>query len=279
MKKLILISSLHLIGLVGKAQAVPTISDIFSFDVGDEFQSRSLFIPANLARFVVTGKYFSATNDTVFYIRQNDNYYTISFGMPTNATSFVDTIYYTHLTDPITTLIPYTINDSCDSYHDSVYASSNYCGVQIYENMSCLDCCFEETLYNEIYGAGLGWIVDDYQYPAMMVHYRREQFYYRKAISGDSCGIPDRSFYIGLKQSQAEKSICFYPNPASHRLSISNVQSDITIGIYDVLGNLLLETHVDKDGELNVSSLSNGMYTFITEDKQTRNCYKLVIKN
>src|SRR4051812_38400980 len=56
-------------------QSMMTVRDVYDFAVNDEFQSRRFGnVPPNATRIKITGKYFSANNDTVFSIRHFNNY-------------------------------------------------------------------------------------------------------------------------------------------------------------------------------------------------------------
>jgi hypothetical protein len=282
MKKLLFIFSSSLILLTCKAQVIPTIGDVFNYDIGDEFHANYSIATPNAIRVVITGKYFSPLNDTVFYIRQNNNYTsTFAGGMPPAVTyyttSFVDTVFYTGLTDPISSVIGYVINDSCDTYHDTVYVSTP-CNAQVYENSSCVDCCFEGDQYRNVYGVGLGWMHYYHFNPGNNFTQQMDQFYYKKAVSGDSCGTPDRLWYAGLKQTEAGKKITFYPNPSAGKLKITNVTNEAGIRVYDMYGKLMLEDRVKTDASTDVSSLSNGIYLLIIHDGDNVCCEKLVVE-
>ena len=82
MKKLLFYTFL-LFTLKGKCQDTLTIGEVFDFSVNDEFQS-SNSTPGqgsypNATRMKIIGKWYSAANDTVFYIRYFDNYNSVFY--------------------------------------------------------------------------------------------------------------------------------------------------------------------------------------------------------
>ena len=77
MKKILfalIIAGMHLSVI---AQELMTIGEVFSFEIGDQFQTEGTadHQPPNADRITITGKYFSLDNDTLFYIRFHDSYY------------------------------------------------------------------------------------------------------------------------------------------------------------------------------------------------------------
>lgn len=59
----------------------------------------------------------------------------------------------------------------------------------------------------------------------------------------------------------AENGIAVYPNPVTGRLTIVAEESIISVRVYDILGNLVLESKAAASTyQLDVSGLSNGVY-------------------
>lgn len=267
------------------AQTAPSTANIYDFDIGDEFHYTYPLAPPNASRMKITGKYFSAASDTVFYVRQNDNYSSVSSGgMPPSLTyytsSFVDTIFYTNLAAPVPYLVGVVFNDSCDTQHDSLYNSSSYCGAQVYEYLNCIDCCFEGDHYNGIYAPGKGLLLHDYQNPGNMAHQRIEQRYYHKAVSNDSCGVADRSHYVvtGLSEPELQKEFSAYPNPAEGEVTIALAHffsGPYKLQITDLYGATVYESILANPQEtVNISHLASGIY-FIKVNNAARKFVKL----
>ena len=64
-------------------QTMPTVREIFNFDVNDEFHFSFREDPTyirRIERFTVTDKYFSAANDTVFYRLSCSDYDNSAYG-------------------------------------------------------------------------------------------------------------------------------------------------------------------------------------------------------
>lgn len=72
------------------------------------------------------------------------------------------------------------------------------------------------------------------------------------------------------------QKVLVYPNPARNTITISNTQKTV-IRIYDTLGNKLLEKQSEMNMTLDISSLSEGIYTIIAENSNGRTINKVVI--
>lgn len=93
--------------------------------------------------------------------------------------------------------------------------------------------------------------------------------------------------FNNLISSVAENSskkvlINFYPNPASNivTLNIDNIDNNvITVNIYNIMGSLV-KTEIFKQSQqqINVSDLSNGIYTIAISSKDLIEKHKLIIR-
>jgi hypothetical protein len=267
MNKQLLFGCLLITAISINAQVAPTVGDVYNFDPGDEFHYRSPLAPPNASRMLILTKYYSALNDTVFYIRQNDNYgATVVWGpqpyLVYNTSSYIDTVYYTNLTDPV--IVPAFSPDSCNTQQDSLYMSAAYCGAQVYEYNACINCCFESNSYGIAYGVGLGLLVFDNQNTGNISHQRTEQIYYHKAVSGDSCGTADRTYYAGLKETKYDSKLLVYPNPANDLLTIrteENLPESSSWQIVNLLGTVMCEGSIrDKQTVVHLEHLPAGVY-------------------
>jgi hypothetical protein len=62
-------------------------------------------------------------------------------------------------------------------------------------------------------------------------------------------------------------NIVFYPNPVNNILNIKGLTDNSTISIYDYCGKIVLSNQI-KDNKIDVSSLSNGIYSIVIIDKK-----------
>ncbi len=78
-----------------------------------------------------------------------------------------------------------------------------------------------------------------------------------------------------------EQNICeklsVYPNPATRQLTISNITSKTIIRLYDIIGKLIILTEIENTTTFDISSLTNGVYTIVAEDKNGRTFNKVII--
>ncbi|MGZ3942999.1 MAG: hypothetical protein ACXVOH_13630, partial [Bacteroidia bacterium] len=136
-----------------KGQSSMTFREVYDFNVDDELQWYEYYggTYGNTFnyRVKITSKRFSSNNDTVFYYRDNNNYST-SIDMSTSPPSTVyhvniysDTVYYTNLDSTVNSPYVHYVRDSCNTYHDSIYYPSEYCGAKTEDINYCGACCFE----------------------------------------------------------------------------------------------------------------------------------------
>ncbi len=85
---------------------------------------------------------------------------------------------------------------------------------------------------------------------------------------------------LGVNDTNYEDRGMVYPNPASSSITlmckdIGNEQTESSISIYDVLGNLVLEKNrtVDESQSVEIGSLSNGVYFIITKNNEGMKCH------
>ena len=70
-------------------------------------------------------------------------------------------------------------------------------------------------------------------------------------------------FRIVLNEQIDGENILLYPNPTSETLTIKISDSQYVntqIQIFNTIGNLVKETELPENGQINVSELSNGLY-------------------
>ena len=73
-----------------------------------------------------------------------------------------------------------------------------------------------------------------------------------------------------IDESHIDK-LLFYPNPASDFISISGIERDSDLTIYDLMGKVVLKTSVESgDNMIDVSNISNGTYIIAVDGKFNR---------
>ncbi len=253
-----------------KAQ-IPTFGEVYDFNVGDEFQFTSYISvgsnvsPPNAKRYAISGKYYSAASDTVFYIRTFSNYFsTVANTQPPQLiytfTTGTDTVIYTNLDSLVSSLYAGFVTDTCNTQKDTLYNSALFCNAAMYENERMVANCFEGKYYRNIYAKGLGHVWNQYDYPAMNQTQQEYLFYYKKG--SQVCGTPDTRTAVGLEENRlADHTAVVYPNPASGFLYVSNVQPSTPLRLMDVFGRTVLEARADDHTVMDISSLPGGIYT------------------
>lgn len=88
---------------------------------------------------------------------------------------------------------------------------------------------------------------------------------------------------LSVNNMSAEKNVSVYPNPASGILNVTGITGKTDIRLYDVLGNVVINTSTpfgmtaDANTTLNTSELSQGIYMLVTENNNGRTLTKVVI--
>jgi len=78
--------------------------------------------------------------------------------------------------------------------------------------------------------------------------------------------------------SQRAGNVLIYPNPATDVIRLKNDNTEVTLFIYDVTGQLVLTRNLHGDAEINVSALRSGLYTVKTVSSNGVNSTKLIVK-
>lgn len=240
-----------------------TVGQVYDFDINDQFHYHRQDIPPNAKRITITGKQFSASNDTVFYFRYCDNYTTEVEWWPEphliyHFNSYIDTIFYTNLDTPICELYNnWPINDTLGSWFmDSTYISSQYCALLIYEYWACSNCIFEGHYYNSKFGQGTGLLEFIHQHSGWpQVNYVYSMRYYKKGTN--TCGIPDMTT-VGIDQPlKATSDFFIFPNPVVSSLTLHNTShhDNIQCSLYNSWGQIIMA--LDLSGEMNTINLSH----------------------
>ena len=263
MKSFILLSALFL-ATISHSQTTLTIGEIFDFDINDEFHTFNDYPeggPPNAIRMTVIDKYFSATNDTVFYTRSFNNYYSVMNPNPEPHLDYyfniyTDSVFYTNSNDSVLCNVSDT---SCNSILDTTICGiltngREYNGLEEYSAI--------------VYGKGLGIVRDVYwQNPTLL--YDHKIFYFKKDTL--ECGTPDlttsissNKFFLGIEN--------IYPNPFVDKFNIRFADNKhlYKIKIFDLNGLKIFETTVDYCNNVVIDKINmKGIYLLKleTEDK------------
>jgi hypothetical protein len=237
MKSILLLTALFL-ATISHSQTSLSIGEIFDFDINDEihtFNDSPQGGPPNAIRMKVIDKQYSDSDDTVFYTRSFNNYYTVFNPSPTPHLdyyfdSYIDSVFYTNLNDSV---LCNSSDTSCNSIIDTTICGiiangREYIGLEEYSSI--------------LYGKGLGIVRDVYwQDPTLFYDYKI--FYFKK--DSIECGTPDLITSINSKSiSMGIENI--YPNPFTDQFNISfaDESHSYKIQIFDLRGVKTFETTV-----------------------------------
>jgi len=92
---------------------------------------------------------------------------------------------------------------------------------------------------------------------------------------------------IGIKQNDVFTSVTIYPNPASDMTNIavnSNISEDVTISIYNTIGQLISAQKAkfvqgENKVELNTTDFANGIYNIEFQSKSGKLVQKLTVNH
>lgn len=269
-------------GFEAKSQTTLTNGQVYDYNINDEFHyyHSGEGVTPNATRFTITDKYYSALNDTIFYIRHFDNYTTQVIFTPNPHleyffNSYNDLLIVTQLDSLISSqFITWPINDTLGNwFNDTSYISSDWCEILTYEYSACINCNFEGYSYQGQYGQGVGlirethssaeWPSTDYQY--YLRYFKKDNF---------SCGIPDLTTVGIAAPVKEETDFSLYPNPAKDFVKLKNNvgQMHFQYILTDASGNLIETMNLNGEiNTINLQKLNAGFYILkiITAGKTT----------
>lgn len=267
MKSTFIFILITLFSLSLNAQKLMKIGDVFNFTIGDEFQFTTIgttsmgeSIPPNADRISITGKYYSAGQDTLFYIQSHNSYKSelILEGEPHLEFHFwnhTDTVSYSSLDssmfyfDAGFKLNQYTIQSS--ELCDSLVNGCSYSVGPGFEN---------DNIINE-YGKGLGNSYSYFYSGKGRFYTYQKLFYYKKGSL--SCGSPDLTT-VGITEPSKEIADFFiYPNPVKSTINLLNKsnQDNFQCRLLNPMGQTIITLQMSgKTNEINVNHLMSGIY-------------------
>jgi len=265
MKKLILFTIILLISVNALPQELMTIGEVFDFEIGDKYQyeGNGLNQPPNADRISITDKFYSEENDTVFYVRYHDSYYTIieNYELVYYFWTDTDTIFYTNLDTCITTYNWKPYDTSMVYYDTLIFNSAEHCD-SLVNGYSCQMFSFEPVYYVRHYAKGLGMVKDFYDSPSAYSMMDNVLFYYEK--NGIGCGTPD-TLTVSINERQENNNYIIYPNPASVLITVefSQAHQKALFQIMDMGGKVVLEKQLEINHQcINILSIPPGTYVY-----------------
>lgn len=82
----------------------------------------------------------------------------------------------------------------------------------------------------------------------------------------------------GISKPQKQNfQIVVYPNPAYTSLTVENIKQKTIVRLYDSVGNLTIEKEIENNVTLDVSHLTQGVYTLVAENDKGRSFNKVII--
>lgn len=241
-------------------QELMTIGEVFNFEIGDKFQIEGSADnePPNADRIEIIEKYYSSNEDTLFYIRFHDSYYSYIEGSELHYHFWTktDTVSYTNL-------------DSSIIYYDQGFELNQYIEISSTLCDSLINGCayfsgpgFEDDFIQKEYGKGLGQSYSFfYSGQGHSVDWSNAIFYYKKG--NFECGIPD-TLTVGIDEIIGQESeFSVYPNPVNSIINIENksqVNSFHFIIVNSTGQEIMSEYMNGQQNKINTSNLTNGIY-------------------
>jgi hypothetical protein len=230
------------------AQSVSTNRQIYNFQTGDIFHFEYSYpYYHSVSNSVINQKYYSANQDTVFYVFTLIQESTSSFA-PDTIISRTDTIFYTHLDSLV-----------FNGMIDSVYNNST-----LYHNRKINEYVFDDTLnlyyYRRMYADSLGEVLYYYMDLNSMDIAERKLVYYKKG--NEVWGTPS---FVGMKEkSEQTMDLVLFPNPVDNYLEIhSSMAAQLEYTLYDLNGKILKHYSSSTPAKSHIISteeLSLGLY-------------------
>ena len=241
-----------------EAQSISTNRQIYNFQTGDIFHFEISYpYYHSFSNSVINQKYFSANQDTVFYVFTYIQESTSSFAQDT-IISGTDTVFYTHLDSLL-----------YNGMIDTVYNNTS-----LYHNRKINEYVFDDTInlhyYHRVYADSLGEVLTYYLDLNSMDIAKTKLIYYKKG--NEVWGNPH---FVGIAEIPQNKTeIHLFPNPASTFLKIRTskaIQAKITL--YNLAGQKVMEQKeslILNEKSIPVQHLSSGIYYIYiaTEDDQ-----------
>ena len=71
-----------------------------------------------------------------------------------------------------------------------------------------------------------------------------------------------------IEESYGTSNIAAYPSPAKDYVQLKNLEQEVSVEVYDVIGNLIMtRENVNPNSRIDISSLQKGIYLIVVDDK------------
>ncbi len=274
MKSILMITALILATTL-YSQTTLTVGEIFDYNINDEFHSSDIFPGAtpNAIRMKVIDKYFSPSNDTVFYARSFNNYHTVFNPSPEPHLDFfyniyIDTVFYTNFSDSV---VCHVLDTTCTSIFETTICD-------IPANGWAEGGYLQGQFHSKIFGKGLGQVTDNYWEEDSDNSYDIEMFYFKKDTM--ECGIPDSTTTSISSNSFSFGKISIYPNPFTEKFNIQFADDKYSykIKIFDLKGMEIFETTVNGCDNLVIDKMKNKGFYIIKIETGDKSYISKIIK-
>ncbi|MES2591124.1 MAG: FG-GAP-like repeat-containing protein [Bacteroidota bacterium] len=113
--------------------------------------------------------------------------------------------------------------------------------------------------------------------------------YYVEAVMNNGACTPTRSSFYGSRSNiknfgttevnplKSDLTINIYPNPANNTMNITGASVNTKLYVYDVVGKLVLEKEVINNNAIDISFLTEGVYTVITKNQTFGRTFNKVV--
>jgi hypothetical protein len=271
MRSILIITALFL-ATVLHSQTTLTAGEIFNFNINDEFHTVNDLPQGgspNAKRMTVIDKHYSAANDTVFYTRSFNNYYSVFNPNPTPHLdyyfdAYTDSVFYTNLNDSV---LCTGYDTTCNSIIDTTICGiltngREYIGLEEYSSI--------------IYGQGLGIVREvSWQNPTLFYDYKI--FYFKK--DSLECGTPDLMTSISAdKISLGIQNI--YPNPFTDKINIqfADDQHTYKIKIFNLNGQEIFETTANNCNIVVIDEIKDKGFHLLKIESEDGSFVRKIIK-
>ena len=234
-------------------QEISTVAEIYDFDVGDVFHYYSDYFHMTVHKtlYEITDKYYSPSNDTLYYTRDYKSAWKDFQGTIWNYSFGTQTIYYTEL--------------------DSLILNGEFVYVGLFNGRIY-------NLYNPCecewlgYAEGVG-LVEDLLFICGTGEFDHniELRYYKKG--DEEWGTP-LNLYTEITESYQNSDISIYPNPAKETIYIKFLSNDKvtnpTLELMTLTGNLIRTFKLNnRKSSISIDYLPAGIYLYMIKSGTT----------
>ena len=276
-----------------------TVADVFNYNTGDIFQFRQTHYtpsaPPGYTEYVISGKWYSANSDTLYYERQVAKKDFIFVPNPSPhldsvMSAYTDTIFYTNLSDelyngayPEETILG-GVPSSYQMFRDpalyngrtyiSHFAYNYYYNGTCYTNNPVGDHVHDYHVWIE--GCGMFQSSYDNNNSGGPIWYTNDLVYYKKG--SEEYGTPLLISSIDEKGT-GEIKVVAYPNPANDKLYMKGVRTGTQFIIYDITGRKVMTGHCTGETSLlNIEKMQPGAYFLEVREKQNSATIKIIVE-